>query len=197
MKNRNFILSYRKMVSLFLISLLTVSVSSCRLPGMPDKDPVNTLRTYYKEGEYDKAASFYITYKLIAETSDISYPGVEIRTLPSQQESGAYDDAKHTLYHIAISDQSDIDIYYPLLTLDLLSEDDWEIDAENTIIAQHDDKVLAQVCYGAGRFATFIYSIKDDTLTEIDPNIDITAYHDGIFVGDEPYIFTDKADTSD
>lgn len=67
-------LSFRKISYLFLISILTFSVSSCRLPGMPDKDPANTLRTYYKEGENAGAVNHYIKYKLIAETSDISYP---------------------------------------------------------------------------------------------------------------------------
>lgn len=158
---------------------------------MPDEDPANTLRTYYKEGENDKATSHYITYKLIAETSEISYPGVEVRSLPSQMNSGEFEDVKHTLYHIAISDLSNSHTYHPLLTLDLLSDGEWEIDPENTIIARNEDKVLAQVCYGAGKFATFIYSIKDDTITEIEPNADFAAYQNRIFTGDEPYIFAD------
>lgn len=168
-------LSFRKISCLFLISMLTFSVSSCRLPGMPDKDPANTLRTYYQEGKNAEAVNHYIKYKLIAETSDISYPGVEIRTLASQENSGEYDDVKHTLYHIALWDQSSVEVYYPLLTLDLISDGDWRIDAENTIIAQREDKVLAQVCYGTDQFATFIYSIKDDTVTEIEPNSDLSA----------------------
>lgn len=168
-------LSHRKISCLFLISILTFSVSSCRLPGMPDKDPVNTLRTYYKEGKNAEAVNHYITYKLIAETSDISYPGVEVRTLASQENSGEYDDVKHTLYHIALSDQSSSEGYSPLLTLDLISDDEWQIDPENTIIAQQDDKVLAQVYYGANQFATFIYSIKEDTVTEIEPDSDLSA----------------------
>lgn len=175
MKSKRYSLAYRKIIYLFLISISIFSVSSCRLPGMPDKDPANTLRTYYQEGKNDKAFNHYITYKLIAETSDISYPGVEVRTLASQENSGEYDDVKHTLYHIALWDQSSVEVYYPLLTLDLISDGDWNIDAENTIIAQREDKVLAQVCYGAGQFATFIYSIKDDTVTEIEPNSDLSA----------------------
>lgn len=100
---------------------------------------------------------------------------MEIRTLPSQENSGEYDDIKHTLYHIALWDQSSSEVYYPLLTLDLISDSDWNIDAENTIIAQREDKVLAQVYYGVDQFATFIYSIKDDTITEIEPNSDLSA----------------------
>lgn len=184
-------LSTKKILCLSLISMITISATSCRLPGMPDKDPANTLRSYYREGEYDKAISHYITYKLIAETSEISYPGVEVRTLPSQKDSGLFENVKHTLYHIAISDLSSSEGYYPLLTLDILSDADWEIDTENTIIAQHDDKVLAQVCYGAGKFATILYSIKDDTFMELKPDSKFWPYQNGILSGDEPYILAD------
>lgn len=175
-----------KIIFLFLLTMLMVSLGACRLPGTPDEDPASTLRTYYQNGETAKATNHYIKYKLVAETSDISYPGVPVRTLPSQEESGTYDDIKHTLYHIALSDPSSTE--YPLLTIDLISDGDWEFDVSDSIIAQHEDKVLGQICYGAGKFATFLYSIKDDTLTEIEPYSDLAAYRLHYLDGSEPFI---------
>lgn len=191
--------SYKKAIYLLIISSLTLSVSSCRLPGMPDKDPVSSLRGFYAEGKDGKASDYFIKYKLITETSDISYPAVEVRTLPSQPDKDTFDDPKHTLYHLALWDQSSSDGYDPLLTLDLLSDGDWHFDTTDNIITRHDDKVLFQLCYGGGRFATVLYSIKDDTFKELKPNSEFWPYLNHVLSGDEPYIFADTVtyDTKD
>ncbi|MBQ3568011.1 MAG: hypothetical protein IJA25_03680, partial [Anaerotignum sp.] len=96
--------------------------------GLPEKNPVGTLCSYYADGEDGKIMDFYIKYKIIAETSHISYPSAEIRTLPSQENMEMTEDMKHTLYHIALTDQSSTRIYHPLLTLDILSEKGWDFD---------------------------------------------------------------------
>ena len=98
--------------------------TSCTALGLPEKDPAGKLRTYYQEGKDGKANDILIRHKLVAIVSDISYPGVEIRTLPSQLEKGVFDDPKHTLYHVALYGQSSSYDYFPLLTLELLSEKD-------------------------------------------------------------------------
>ena len=166
--------------------------TSCTALGLPEKDPAGKLRAYYQEGKDGKANDILIKHKLVAETSNISYPGVEIRTLPSQLEKGAFDDAKHTLYHVALFGQSSSYDYFPLLTLDLLSEKDWHFDTEDNIIAKYGDKVLFQLCYGSGKFATLIYSIKDDTLVELKDDSAFWPYHNHILTGNEDFIFADS-----
>lgn len=166
--------------------------TSCTALGLPEKDPAGKLRTYYQEGKDGKANDILIKHKLVAETSNISYPGVEIRTLPSQLENGVFDDAKHTLYHVALYGQSSSYDYFPLLTLDLLSEKDWHYDTSDNIIAKHGDKVLFQLCYGSGKFATLLYSIKDDTLFELKSDFAFWPYHNHYLTGDEDFIFADS-----
>ena len=167
MKNTNFSFFKTKKIGCIIACLSLLFTTSCTALGLPEKDPAGKLRAYYQEGKDGKANDILIKHKLVAETSNISYPGVEIRTLPSQLEKGAFDDAKHTLYHVALFGQSSSYDYFPLLTLDLLSEKDWHFDTEDNIIAKHRDKVLFQLCYGSGKFATLIYSIKDDTLVAV------------------------------
>ena len=135
--------------------------------GLPEKDPAGTLRSYYEDGKDGKIADFYIKYKIIAETSNISYPSADIRPLPSQENMEMTEDMKHTLYHIALTDQSSTRIYHPLLTLDILSDKDWRFDTENTIISIEEDKILFEVTYGPNQSSTILYSIKDDTFTEV------------------------------
>lgn len=185
--------SCKKTICLLIISSIALSISSCTLPGMPEKDPAGKLRAYYQEGKDGKANDLLIKHKLVAETSNISYPGVEIRSLPSQLENGVFDEAKHTLYHVALYGQSSSYDYFPLLTLDLLSEKGWDFNTDDNIIAHHDDKVLFQLCYGTGKFATLLYSIKDDTLIELKPDSEFWAYKNRILSGDELYIFADNA----
>ena len=136
--------------------------------GLPKKDPVGTLRSYYQEGKDGKIMDFYIEYKIIAETSDISYPSAEIRTLPSQENMEITENMKHTLYHIALWDQSSTKIYHPLLTLDILSDKEWYFETEDDIISIEEDKILFEVTYGPDQSATILYSIRDDTFTEIE-----------------------------
>lgn len=189
----------KKMLSFFNIKKLCCSITcvsllfttSCTALGLPEKDPVGKLRTYYQEGKDGKANDILIKHKIVAETSDISYPGVEIRSLPSQLENGVFDDAKHTLYHVALYGQSSSYDYFPLITLDLLSDKGWEFDTKDNIIAKHEDKVLFQLCYGSGKFATILYSIKDDTFMELKPDSKFWPYQNGILSGDEPYILAD------
>ena len=137
--------------------------------GLPEKDPVGTLRSYYQEGKDGKIKDFYIKYKIIAETSDISYPSAKIQTLPSQKNIEMTENMKHTLYHIALWDQSSTHIYHPLLTLDVLSDKGWHFETEDNIISIEEDKVLFEVIYGPDQSSTILYSIKDDTFTEITP----------------------------
>ena len=137
--------------------------------GLPEKDPVGTLRSYYENGKDGKIMDFYIKYKIIAETSDISYPSAKIQTLPSQKNMEITENMKHTLYHIALWDQSSTHIYHPLLTLDVLSDKEWHFETEDNIISIEEDKVLFEVTYGPDKSSTILYSIKDDTFTEITP----------------------------
>ena len=74
---------------------------------------------------------------------------------------------KHTLYHIALWDQSSLHIYHPLLTLDVLSDKKWNFETEDNIISIEDDKILFEVTYGPDQSSTILYSIKEDTFTEI------------------------------
>ena len=134
--------------------------------GLPEKDPVGTLRSYYEDGKDGKIADFYIKYKIIAETSDISYPSAEVRTLPSQENMEITENTKHTLYHVALWDQSSLYIYHPLLTLDILSDKEWYFETEDDIISIEEDKILFEVTYGPDQSSTILYSIKDDTFTE-------------------------------
>ncbi|MBQ3614731.1 MAG: hypothetical protein II993_01860 [Anaerotignum sp.] len=135
--------------------------------GLPEKDPVGTLRSYYADGKEGKIADFYIKYKIIAETSDISYPSAEVRTLPSQENMEITENTKHTLYHVALWDQSSLYIYHPLLTLDILSDKEWYFETEDDIISIEEDKILFEITYGPNQSSTILYSIKDDTFTEV------------------------------
>ncbi|WP_458407463.1 hypothetical protein [Anaerotignum sp.] len=159
--------AYKKYICFVLCCIICGFFTGCSAIGLPEKDPVGTLRSYYEEGKDGKITDFYIKYKIVAETSDISYPSAEIRTLPSQENMEMTHDMKHTLYHIALWDQSSLHIYHPLLTLDVLSDKEWRFDTEDNIISIDEDKVLFEVTYGPDQSATILYSIKDDTFTEI------------------------------
>ena len=191
MKNTNFSFFKTKKIGCIIACLSLLFTTSCTALGLPEKDPAGKLRAYYQEGKDGKANDILIKHKLVAETSNISYPGVEIRTLPSQLEKETFDDAKHTLYHVALFGQSSSYDYFPLLTLDLLSEKEWHLHTEDNIIAKHGDKVLFQLCYGSGKFATLIYSIKDDALVELKDSSAFWPYHNYILTGDEDFIFAD------
>lgn len=167
MKQKN-LFSYKKNIYLLLICIALGFCTACSAIGLPEKDPVGKLRSYYEEGKDGKIADFYIKYKVIAETSHISYPSAEVRTLPSQENMEMTENMKHTLYHIALWDQSSPHIYHPLLTLDVLSDKKWHFETEDNIISIEEDKILFEVTYGPEQTATILYSIKDDTFTEID-----------------------------
>ena len=146
---------------------ICIFFTGCSAIGLPEKDPVGTLRSYYEEGKDGKILDFYIKYKIIAETSDISYPNAEVHPLPSQENMEKTKNMKHTLYHVALWDQSSTHIYHPLLTLDVLSDKDWRFNTEDNILSINEDKILFRVTYGTGQSATILYSIKDDTFEEI------------------------------
>ena len=160
----------KKIISFILICILCALFAGCSRSalGLPEKDPVGTLRTYHQEGKDGKIADFHTKYKIIAETSYISYPSADIRTLPSQENMEMTENMKHTLYHIALWDQSSTHIYHPLLTLDVLSDKKWQFDTENSILERYEDKIVFQITYGPEQTSTILYSIKDDSFTEID-----------------------------
>ena len=122
---KKMLFSYKKYISLLLFCIIIGFCSACSAIGLPEKDPVGTLRSYYADGKEGKIADFYIKYKLVAETSHISYPSAEVRTLPSQENMEMTENMKHTLYHIALWDQSSLHIYHPLLTLDVITDKKW------------------------------------------------------------------------
>ena len=162
-------LFYRKKHLCFLLCGIALSFcTACSAIGLPEKDPAGTLRSYYADGKDGKIMDFYIKYKIVTETSHISYPSAEVRTLPSQENMEMTEDMKHTLYHVALWDQSSRHVYHPLLTLDILSDKKWQFDTEDNIISIEEDKILFEVTYGPEQSATILYSIKDDTFTEID-----------------------------
>ena len=162
-------LFYCKKHLCFLLCGIALSFcTACSAIGLPEKDPAGTLRSYYADGKDGKIMDFYIKYKIVAETSHISYPSAEVRTLPSQENMEMTEDMKHTLYHVALWDQSSRHVYHPLLTLDILSDKDWRFDTEDNIISIEEDKILFEVTYGPDQSSTILYSIKDDTFTEID-----------------------------
>ena len=165
----NILLTHKKCICFLLLFVLTCLFTGCSgsAIGLPEKDPVGTLRSYYQEGKDGKIMDFYIKYKVVAETSHISYPSAEVRTLPSQQDMEMTENMKHTLYHIALWDQSSTHIYHPLLTLDVLSDKKWRFETEDNIISIDEDKILFEVTYGPDQSSTILYSIKDDTFTEI------------------------------
>ena len=164
---KKMLFSYKKYISLLLFCIIIGFCSACSTIGLPEKDPVGTLRSYYADGKDGKIADFYIKYKVVAETSHISYPSAEVRTLPSQENMEMTENMKHTLYHIALWDQSSLHIYHPLLTLDVLSDKKWRFETEDNIISIDEDKILFEVTYGPNQSSTILYSIKDDTFTEI------------------------------
>lgn len=168
MKNRP-LFSHKKYISFVSFCMICTLFTGCTALGLPEKDPVGTLRSYYQDGKNGKLADFYIKYKIIAETSDISYPDAEIYTLPSQKNLEMTGTMKHTLYHVALWDQSSTHIYHPLLTLDVLSDKEWYFETEDNILSIEEDKILFEVTYGPGQSATILYSIKDDIFTEINP----------------------------
>lgn len=162
--------AYKKYICFVLICIICGLFTGCSALGLPEKDPVGTLRSYYQDGKDGKIMDFYIKYKVIAETSDISYPSAEVRTLPSQQDMEMTENMKHTLYHIALWDQSSLHVYHPLLTLDVLSDKKWHFDTEDNILAQQEDKILFQVTYGPDQSAVILYSIRDDAFVELEPD---------------------------
>lgn len=181
---RHLIFTRKKILCLLLLSALFPTISGCKA----EENPVDTLRTFYREGKEAEATNHYINHPLTADVSDVSFPSAPVRTL-SSQEGLTFTDMQRTLYHICLAADQSLQVQYPLLSLEIYSDEDWRIEPQDTIIAHHEDKILAQVCYGKNQFATLLYAIKSDTLKEMESPFDPSPYLEKQFDDDLPYFF--------
>lgn len=180
----NQILTQRKILCLLLFSVLLPGISGCKA----EENPVDALRTFYQEGKEAEATNHYINHPLTADVSDVSFPGAAVHTLPSQKGL-SFTDMQRTLYHICLAADQSLQVQHPLLSLEIYSDGDWDIEPQDTLIAHHEDKILAQVCYGENQFASFLYAIKSDTLKELETAFDPSPYLEKQLDDDLPYFF--------
>ena len=78
-------------------------------------------------------------------------------------------------------------------TFDMKSDDYWEpVNDDFTIVGTHADKILFYAFYGPGSNVAAIYSVNDNTLTEIGSNLKFNGYYEGNIDCSADYILSSE-----
>ena len=163
-------------------------------------NPVDAVKTLYialeatdSEKVQDELDAFYAHYSITSSIGNVSEIGTvdNVLTMPSQTDVEFYDE-KHNMANIMLYDKEK-EKYYSIAAIDLKSEKDWVFYEEDLrIYAQHNDKLLFRVYYGPGQAISFIYSIKDNKIIELDAGADFDMYYQGYLDGTEDYILSNS-----
>ena len=160
-------------------------------------NPIDALKILYKalETTEDKAVqeeldTFYNRYTFICKElagGDIISTD-NLFTLECQEDMH-FDNEKHTINEIVLHDD-ELGTDYLVTAIDLKSEGYWEFSEDDfRVVTQHDDKLLINVWYGPGGTVTFIYSILDNTIKELNKIGKLTGYDQAYLDGSEDFIF--------